>query len=339
MLGRARWKLLLFTSCLTAGAVAQPHSDYAWLLPGERLQPGQLLPADGPAIRREDSDGSLGKAQEPAGSLSEPQPLGSCSAGQPGPGAPAATGTNGGDQHPEPAKFNWRGALLQSGLFLLIEHSYRFADQPYTREALKGPWLKDYWLSIKGLHGWGDTDDWLANYVGHPMQGAVSGFIQIQNDPEGRRQRFGKSHEYWKSRLKALGWAAAYSTQYELGPLGEAAWGNVGHIYERPGTKGYVDLVITPTLGFSLLLIEDLIDRYIIWPGEQRIHNVMAKRLLRAGLNLHRAFANLLRFQVPWRRDDRPPVTYPAARFRQAQAPPAEPNNHEETGKNSAAPR
>ena len=113
--------------------------------------------------------------------------------------------------------------------------------------------------------------------------------------------------------MKALAWSAAYSTQYELGPLGEAAWGNVG---KTRGTKGTVDLVITPTLGFSLLLVEDIIDRHIIWPIEKRTNNRWAKRLLRSGLNVDRAFANLLRFKLPWYRDSRPPVVFPAARYR-----------------------
>lgn len=329
---------MLTCACIgVAGARATVTGG--WQVSGKQIaQRAQLVEFLVPNIsgdRRPEPDHEPPSVAEVSGSGTQAPPA--CDVYPTGPAGTASDSAAQGngspaEPHPEPEKFNWRGALIQSGLFLLIEHSYRFADQPYTRAALRGPFLKDYWLSIKGLHGWGDTDDWLANYVGHPMQGAVSGFIQIQNDPKGRRQRFGKSRDYWISRLKAMGWAAAYSTQYELGPLGEAAWGNVGHIYERPGTKGYVDLVITPTLGFSLLLIEDLIDRYVIWPGEQRIDNVMAKRMLRAWLNLHRSFANLLRFKVPWRRDDRPPVSYPAARYRrlqkrQSEEPVAPPEN------------
>jgi hypothetical protein len=55
---------------------------------------------------------------------------------------------------------------------------------------------------------WGDGDDFLVNYIGHPLQGAVSGNIFIQNDPHGRSERFGKSGAYWKSRFRAMLFAA-----------------------------------------------------------------------------------------------------------------------------------
>lgn len=213
--------------------------------------------------------------------------------------------------------FRWGRAIRESAMLLAIEHAYRFGDQPYTRAELKGPWLKDYLQSVRGLSGWHDTDSWLANYAGHPMQGAVSGYFQIHNDPRGRLQEFGKSTDYWKSRMKAFGWAAAYSTAYELGPLGESAWGNVGHVERNPGTKGAVDLVITPTLGLALMMTEDIIDRHIVWPIEKRTNNAMVKRLLRCFLGMQRSFSNLFRFTLPWRVDSRGPVNQPAIRYSQ----------------------
>jgi hypothetical protein len=217
--------------------------------------------------------------------------------------------------------FQWGKAVLQSGMLLAIAEAYRLGKQPETRAQLKGPYLKDWWNAVKGLRQWDDTDSWLANYVGHPMQGAVTGYIQIQNDPRGRLQEFGKSKYYWKSRGKAVLWATAYSTFYELSPLGDAGIGNVGHITKDPGRKGYVDLVITPTLGLALLLVEDIIDMKVVWPIEKRTNNVMTKRLLRSFLGMHRSFTNLLRFKLPWYIDSRGPVDQPAIRYSQMPGP------------------
>ncbi|HBY63576.1 MAG TPA: hypothetical protein DEH78_27440 [Solibacterales bacterium] len=203
---------------------------------------------------------------------------------------------------PAPDGFQWKSALAQSGLFLGIQHAYRFSDQPYTREAMRGPFLKDYWRSITGLRGWDDGDSVLANYVGHPMEGAVAGYIYVHNSPRSLRQEFGMNSAYWSSRLRAMGFAALYSTQYELGPLGEGALGNVGM---TRGTKGAVDLVITPTLGMAWMVTEDALDKQLIERLESKTGNAYVKMILRTGLNPSRTFANLLRFRVPWYRDTR----------------------------------
>ena len=120
---------------------------------------------------------------------------------------------------PETKDFEWTPALGQSMRFLFIEHGFRLLFQPTTRGQMKGKFFKDYWSSVKSVRGWEDGDHWFINYVSHPMQGAISGYIQVHNDPVGRRQEFGASSEYWKSRLKALAWNTAYSTQFEVGPL------------------------------------------------------------------------------------------------------------------------
>jgi hypothetical protein len=46
---------------------------------------------------------------------------------------------------------------------------------------------KDYLKALGSLRGWGDGDPFLVNYVGHPMMGSVTGFIQVQNTGRGRR--------------------------------------------------------------------------------------------------------------------------------------------------------
>jgi hypothetical protein len=138
------------------------------------------------------------------------------------------------------------------------------------------------------------------------MEGGVTGFIFVQNDPSGTGLEFGKSPQYWKSRLKAMAWTTVYSTQFELGPFSEASIGNVG--YHGTSQSGAVDLVITPICGFGWQVGEDALDRYLI----QRIETLTENRVLlifaRSVLNPTRSFANLIRGKVPWTRDTRPGI-------------------------------
>lgn len=197
--------------------------------------------------------------------------------------------------------FDWSAAAEQSFFFLTFQNAFRLTQEKTVRE-LKGPFFADYWRSVKGLKGWEDGDGSFTNYVAHPMQGAVSGYIQIQNDPRGAAQQFSANPEYWKSRLRATGWAAIYSTQFELGLYSEASIGNVGL---NPGTMGYVDLVMTPVGGFGWMVGEDALDRYLVEPIERKWENRSLTRFLRMALSPTRSFANVLRFEKPWKRDSR----------------------------------
>ena len=203
----------------------------------------------------------------------------------------------------DPDGFQWRPALGQSMLFLGVQHTSRLV-QAKTRREFGGPFLRDYLDSAGSIRSWGDGDGVMTNYVGHPMLGAVAGYLQIVNDPRGRRTEFEASNRaYWRSRLKAMGWAAAYSTQFELGPISEASLGNVGL---RGGTMGVVDLVITPAGGFGWIVAEDYLDRRWISRWEERTSNIYAKKFYRIFFNPARACANLLRFKLPSHRDNRP---------------------------------
>jgi len=201
--------------------------------------------------------------------------------------------------------FDWQPAFKQSLTFLTMQQTFRIAVQTGTREELKGPYFRDWFTSVRNIQGWDDGDTIMANYVAHPMEGAVAGYIQVQNDPRYRKVQFGEGG-YWKSRFKAFIWSAAYSTNYELGPLGDGAIGNVG---KQPGTKGVVDLVVTPTLGLGWMMTEDMLDRHLILRLERKVHNPAARLLVRSWLNPSRSFANVLRGRWPWHRDDRGGVT------------------------------
>lgn len=207
------------------------------------------------------------------------------------------------NQTPKQERFQWKPALQQSAFFLGLQHTWRFS-QSKTRRNLHGPFFHDWVGSVANINGWGDGDNIQTNYIGHPMEGAISGYIAIQNDPNGVRQIFDlHSSEYWNSRLKALAWAAAYSTQFEIGLVSEAT---IGHVGLDGKTAGAVDLVVTPSVGFAWIVGEDAIDKHWIakWEG-----NASSKRskLLRVALNPNRSFANLLRLKAPWYRDTRGP--------------------------------
>lgn len=199
---------------------------------------------------------------------------------------------------PPEDRFHWRPAIKQSLMVLGIQHGYAVAVQEKTRRALaNGNFFTDYWRSVKGLHGWDDGNRFFTNYVAHPMQGALSGFIFVQNHDRAKMQKFGDSKQYWKDRFKAFVWSTAWSTQWELGPVGQAAIGNLG-LYKG---MGYVDLVITPTVGTGWLVTEEAIDRYIIRHIEKQ--SFVVKMFARVLLNPMRSVANVLRFREPWYRD------------------------------------
>jgi hypothetical protein len=220
--------------------------------------------------------------------------------------------------------YHWSGLLAQSLFFNVFENIFRAASDDQIRVLLANkPFWHDYIASTKqfNMRRWNDGDDFLVNYVGHPMQGAVSGFIEIQNDPVGRQLEIGRNPEYWKSRFRAFLWAVVYSTHSEISPLGEAGIGNEGGwTYpircKIPGcpnwnpakmhstnNTGWVDFTITPTVGMLWLLAEDTLDRFLgDWVQRGNTANLGAA-FLRGGLNPSRSMANAMRLRAPWYRD------------------------------------
>lgn len=203
----------------------------------------------------------------------------------------------------ETSGVNWRSVLTQSFYFDAVENGFRVATQPDTRATMGGPFFKEYARSLDNLHGWGDGDPFLVNYVGHPMQGSVSGYIFVQNDPRFACAEFGKNRAYWKSRLRATAWAWIYSEQFEIGPLSEAT---IGHTQAYFPQQGFVDHAITPSVGLLWMIGEDSIDKYVVRLIERHTDNRYLKMFARAGLNPSRSMANMLRGDVPWHRDTRP---------------------------------
>ena len=199
----------------------------------------------------------------------------------------------------------WKSLSKHASFYLGVKHAFRFATEPGTREGLKGPFFQGYADSLGAMHGWSDGDPFMVNYVGHPLQGAVSGHMLVQHDPKFRTVEFGRDKRYWKSRLRALGYTWMYSTQFEIGPLSEASLGNVQSQYPA---YGFVDHVITPVVGTGWMVAEDVLDKYAVKWVERKTSATWLRLAARMGLNPGRGFANVMRFRVPWYRDDRPSI-------------------------------
>ncbi len=197
---------------------------------------------------------------------------------------------------------DWKGLSSHSRRFLAVEHAFRLATEPGTRSGLAGNPFHNYTSSVANLHGWADGDEFYVNYVGHPMQGSVAGFLWVRNDRSYRQVEFGRDRLYWKSRLRAAAFAWAYSEQFEIGLLSEAS---LGAIQKYPPQQGFVDHVITPTIGMAWMIGEDSVDRYVIKRIESYTDNVWARLLVRSALNPTRTFANVLGGSLPWRRETR----------------------------------
>ena len=122
------------------------------------------------------------------------------------------------------------------------------------------------------------------------MGGAVYANIYRQNDPKSIDLEFG-DERYGGMLLKAMLFSAVVSTQFELGPFSEASIGNVGQNDDRK--MGWVDLLITPTLGVAWMAGEDAIDQFLL----KRLDgtSVGLRSVVRILLNPSRSGANLSR--------------------------------------------
>jgi hypothetical protein len=201
--------------------------------------------------------------------------------------------------------FQWRPALRQYSLEIAIQHGWRYAHEPGTRDATGyGPWFQDWVHSIGETRGWDDGDGWHAGFVGHPLNGAIYGFIEQQNDPLYRKVEWGDGRIYWMSRLRAMAFAAVASTQWTLGPVSEASLGNV----QLHASPGFIDLVTTPGLGVFVMMGEDILDRYVVIPVENHTANPYLILVARTLGNPARSFANLMAFKQGWHRETRPGI-------------------------------
>src|SRR5947209_2324480 len=81
----------------------------------------------------------------------------------------------------ESSGVDWTDLGRGSLRFLGIMHGFRLLTEPGTRAGGFGLGT-GFSQSVANLHGWADGDPFYVNYVGHPMQGAVSGRLWLMND-------------------------------------------------------------------------------------------------------------------------------------------------------------
>jgi hypothetical protein len=82
------------------------------------------------------------------------------------------------------AKYHWKGLLAQSLEFNLMENGFRLATDGTMRFQLAHkPFWHEYVAFIKqyNMGRWNDGESFLVNYVGHPLQGSVGAYIEVQN--------------------------------------------------------------------------------------------------------------------------------------------------------------
>lgn len=219
-----------------------------------------------------------------------------------------------------PEKFNFKGAFIQTFNENLFFQVWRVAFDPGLRYNLwHKPFFYDWGASYTGynMHRWGDGDNFIVNDVGHPLEGSVFARSFLINSPRSQ-VAIGKNSRYWTSRLKAMAWAAAWSTQLEIGPISETDIGNQGGFTYVPGcgtalsclnnpkyhkppnnNTGWTDFVVTPTVGLLWILGEDTLDKYVVTPIAIN-HRILGGRVLRSALEPTRSFAAIFAGKFPW---------------------------------------
>jgi hypothetical protein len=203
---------------------------------------------------------------------------------------------------PQPGT-DWRRLSRDSIQFMLVMNMFRIATEPGTRAALHNPLFSGYVKAISNVHGWDDGDEFYVNYIGHPMQGAVSSFVWMNSDRAFNRDHIGWTSSYAKSKLRAGAYAFALSELFELGPVSEAS---VGQIQRYHPATGFVDHVITPSVGVLWSIGEDAIDDTLVRYIEGRTDSTLLKVLARSAFNPAHSFANLMSRKYPWHRTNRP---------------------------------
>jgi hypothetical protein len=202
------------------------------------------------------------------------------------------------------SKVQWGSLFKHEFVFLSVMHSYRVATEPGTLQGVEKSTLGGYFKDLGALHGWSDGDTYYETYLGHPIQGAVAGYMWVHHDPKFRLVEFGQSRAYWMSRLRAYGWMFAEIEQFKVGVLSEAT---IGQIDRYCCAYGLNDHVVT-NLGIVWVVGGDAIDRYVVRKIEDHTTSVPLRIIARVGLNPPLGMANLMDFNYPWRRENRPGV-------------------------------
>ena len=209
-------------------------------------------------------------------------------------------------------RMHWKPMLLESALYNAFENGGNlYTGYWYRWETTHGHWWHRYIASAAQWrwNRWTDDNPALDDYVAHPMMGAITNSIWIQNDPKGMTLQFQNDRNYWHSRLRALAWSTFYSFEWKLGPLGEAGIGHNGdhYFYDKgrlTNETGLVEFVTTPVGGLGWTVAEDYLDKHVVTKLEDKSRNPILLTMANF-LTPARGFANILRFRPPWYRDSR----------------------------------
>jgi hypothetical protein len=202
-------------------------------------------------------------------------------------------------------KTSYGKIVVQSLMFLSLEHGFRLVQEKKTRSELSGRFFHDWFSAVKGLEGWNDDGSIFSNWICHPAQGSTSAFIFAQNHPQSLRAKFGTNKEYIHAKSKQFLFSLIYSVQFEIGPISECSIGNLGQwhgseSWQQRGKQAYVDQVVTPILGTAWSIGEDAIDQKFLRPfseGHRYLGGVLC-----VFLNPTRSLANVFAFHAPWYR-------------------------------------
>lgn len=214
--------------------------------------------------------------------------------------------------HADECGVHWHQLILSSTVFLaFLNAGNLYSGYWYRWETTHGDWFQR-WINSAAdwkWNRWSDSNPFLDDYVGHPMMGAVTNDLWIQNDPKSMTVVQSNSWPYWRRLLRAEAFTTAVHFEWKLGPIGEAGIGHNGdHPQDEVGGITYgtgdVELVTTPVVGGLWTMAEDSIDKHIV----TRIEDHPRNPLLLLGISFltpAQGTADILRFRPPWYRDSR----------------------------------
>ena len=216
--------------------------------------------------------------------------------------------------HSPHCRVHWHQLIISTALFNAFEDAGNlYTGYWYRYETTHGKWWDRYIDSAAGWRWtvWSDNNPFLDDYVGHPMMGAITNDLWIQNDPKSMSVEQSNTWPYWRRLLRAGAFSTAYSFEWKLGPTGEAAVGHNGDHYFQDengqtvtNETGWVELVTTPVGGALWTMGEDALDKHVVAPIEAGGRNPFTLLGI-SFLEPAHATANILRFRPPWYRDDR----------------------------------
>lgn len=219
--------------------------------------------------------------------------------------------------HSPACRVHWHQLIISSAVFNAFQDAGNlYTGYWYRWETTHGHWFQRWINSAAGWHWsvWSDDNPPLDDYVGHPMMGAITSDLWIENDPKSMTVTQSNTWPYWRRVLRAGAYSAGYSFWWKLGPTGEASVGHNGDHYYYDNSynngksltneTGWVTLVTTPVGGSLWVMGEDAIDKHLVAPAEDRGRNPFALLGL-SFLEPAHATANILRFRPPWYRDER----------------------------------